>query len=103
MDFALFFAILAAMPAYSASLACRWVESRHRKARWHIGILSAMAGGLLMTISMYQGELFHPFAWGDDKIWIPMVFLVASVISLGPALLTVWYYRKRFRHLDHVA
>jgi hypothetical protein len=103
MDFALFFVLVAVAPAYLTSLACRLVQSRNRKAGWHLGVLSAIAAGLLMVLCIYQGEVFHPSTWGVDKIWILMVFVVASLISLVSALFIVWYYRKRFRDIDHVA
>jgi uncharacterized membrane protein YhaH (DUF805 family) len=103
MDFALFFVLVAVAPAYLTSFACRLVQSRKRKAGWHLGVLSAMAAGLLMVLCIYIAEVFSPSTWDDNEIFIPMVFVVASVISLVPALFMVWYYRKRFRDIDHVA
>jgi protein-S-isoprenylcysteine O-methyltransferase Ste14 len=102
MILTLFVILVAAAAAYLTSLACRFVQSRHHKAGWYLGVLGAIAASVLTVLCIYQGDVFHPSKWDIERIMIPMIFVISSGIGLVPALFMVWYYRKRFRDVDHV-
>jgi len=91
----LIFVLAVFISAYLTGLLCR-VAGRHGcGVRWYFGLIGAMAAGgllcLLVFLGFYlqRGHLAYGFLiWIYILKWLP-VFL------LPPAVITIWYYRRR--------
>jgi formate hydrogenlyase subunit 3/multisubunit Na+/H+ antiporter MnhD subunit len=86
------------LPALLAAAACSFTQRRHRKAAWHVAILSCILSGFLCAILIYQGDVFYADSWQDHGRGSPvrMCFLIGSGVGLFPGLSVVRFYRERF-------
>ena len=90
---------------YLSSLACRLAGRRHWRVSWHWGVLGALGAAVLSAAFVWAGLSLRPGDWGkrvncsELAAWVG---IRAFCFAIAPALLTVWYYRRKFRYEAHV-
>jgi len=100
--------LFCATGVYLSSVACRVARWRHWRVSWHWGLLGAAGSAVLSAAFVWVGLAFQP-----GEVY-PKVFETCSQLLWGlgirafcfatvPALVTVWYYRRKFRRESHVA
>jgi hypothetical protein len=84
--------------AYLTSFLCRFARRRQCDVRWYFSLVGAiMAGGLTalfiaLGLSIQAGQTpYSVFFYIFALEWLP-------ISALPPALLVVWYYRRKFRN-----
>ena len=85
--------------AYITALFCR----KAKRARWYRAILGTIAAGFLASLFAWFGlSLTHGELGKGVPVWwlVLLAFMWACGCAFIPAVLTVWYYRKRRRHVD---
>jgi ABC-type Co2+ transport system permease subunit len=83
--------------AYLTSLLCRFARRRQRSVRWYFGLVGAIATGgltalfIALGLSIQAGQTpYAGFFYIFALEWLP-------ISALPPALLVVWYYRRKSR------
>jgi drug/metabolite transporter (DMT)-like permease len=107
MDIFALIAVLAGIAFVFTKVACRRRSAVRRQPSFFQAFVGAFCAAVIMVFIFYGRDLFTRRFWDDGKapmiILVPLLFGVCLVVSLIPALLVVWHYRKRFRDENHVA
>ena len=107
MDIFALIAVLAGIAIVFTKVACRRRSTVRRQPSFSLAFVGAFCAALIMVLIFYGRDLFTRRFWDDGKapmiILVAMLFGVCFVVSLVPALLVVWHYRKRFRDENHVS
>jgi hypothetical protein len=99
MDLFALIAVLAGIAFVITRVICRRRAPQTRPPSFLLAIAGAFGAALVMMLILYGRDLFTRRFWHDERmiILVPMFFGVLMVVSLIPALLVVWYSRKRFK------
>lgn len=88
---------------YLTGLICRLAR---RRVGWHWALVGTIASGLFVALFFWlgcllqHGELGKGVTEGQIAIFI---FVWASGFAFVPAVVTVWYYRRKFATVERVA
>jgi len=89
--------------AYLTALLCRGARNR---VGWHRALIGAIASGLVCAVFVWFGLLLpHGDIGKGATVWglVLWAFMWACGFAFVPAVLAVWYYRRRSRNVDDVA
>jgi hypothetical protein len=105
MDTLIAIYILAGIAFVLTRVVCRRSVSQIRPPSFLLAIAGAFCTALVMVVILYGRDLFTQRFWNNDNmlVLVPMAFGVCMLLSLIPASLVVWHYRKKFRDKNPVA
>src|SRR5258707_5264258 len=87
--------------SYFASVACRFALSRPHLLRWRLGFLSTFAAAVAIVCLVWFGLSLKP---GEDSYgmgrFLLFVCIAGRLLSVIPAEVVVWRYRKAYRGVD---
>lgn len=101
MELLVLIAVLAGIAFVLTNVASRRHVERSRQPSFLLAVAGAFCTALIMMFVFYGRDLFTHRFWEDGKapmvVLVPIFFGVCMIVSLIPALLVVWHYRKKFK------
>ena len=83
-----------------------FLRTSRQRFGWHWAFVGTIASGLLTSLFVWFGlSLAHGQLTKGLPEWAIalLAFMWACACAFVPAVLTVWYYRRRVRHVDDAA
>jgi hypothetical protein len=106
MDLLTLILILVGIAFVFTKVACRRHAAQSCQPSFLLAIAGAFCAALIMVLVFFGLDLFTRRFWVENKvpmlILVPTLFGVFMLVSVIPALLVVWHYRKRFRDENKV-